>query len=163
MGINNALKDQDYLNALIMAVKMNEANHIRQVIETIPVCDVELIVSSLGLQFIKRLLYIFASALDASKHVQFYLKWLKHIMTIHGSSLVQQGNKPALVAVLQSVERRNEQLSKMCDYNQYMTDYVRYSQKTVVKTLDEDHDEMNGKSDLDSEDEDAFMDNSVLD
>lgn len=42
-----------------------------------------------------------------------------------------------------------------------MTDFVRYSQKTVVKTLDEDDDEINGKSDLESEDEDMFMDNAV--
>ncbi|KAJ8959273.1 hypothetical protein NQ314_006301 [Rhamnusium bicolor] len=110
--------------ALTMSMKLNEANLIQEVIENIPVRDIELIISNLGEQYIQRLLIIIASCLDSSKHLEYYLCWAQHILTIHGPKINAQKNIPSLLALEKSLVRKYEQISKICDYNKYTLQYV---------------------------------------
>ncbi|XP_050305547.1 periodic tryptophan protein 2 homolog [Anthonomus grandis grandis] len=124
MAVKQALKEEDYLNALTMAIKINESSLIQEVMEMIPVKDVQLIVSSLQEQFIERLLLIIASGLDSSRHLEYYLYWIQHTLTIHGPKISGQKSMPALLALEKCLVRRYEQISKLCDYNKYSLQYI---------------------------------------
>ncbi|XP_066156261.1 periodic tryptophan protein 2 homolog [Euwallacea fornicatus] len=160
-SLRQALKDQDYLNALTMAIKINEAGLIQEVIESVPIRDVQLIISSLQERFIERLLLIIASALDTSRHLEFYLYWMKHTLTVHGPKISGQTNMPALLALEKSLIRRYEQISKLCDYNKYTIEYVINLAKNMTEKrfkeekMEEDTNIVNSDDDLSMEAEDA--------
>lgn len=59
-----AVNMHDYLHALIMAFRLNEAPLVRQVYEAIPVTDVALVVKSLPTVYLARLLRFVAQAID---------------------------------------------------------------------------------------------------
>ncbi|CAH1131380.1 unnamed protein product [Ceutorhynchus assimilis] len=133
MAVRQALKENDYLNALTMSMKINEANLIQEVIETIPVRDVQLIVSSLQDRLVERLLLIIASGLDSSRHLEYYLYWTQHVLTIHGPKITGQKHMPAILALEKSLVRRFEQISKLCDYNKYTLEYVTNLGKVMAE------------------------------
>ncbi|XP_060523591.1 periodic tryptophan protein 2 homolog [Cylas formicarius] len=141
--IRQAIKDEDFVNALTMALKINEAHLIQEVIETVPYKDVELIVSGLGERCVKKLLLIIASGLDNSRHLEFYLNWATHILTCYGPRIKGQ-NIPALISLEKSLIRRHEQLSNICDFNKYTLQYVAtlgklsLSQEVKEEKMEED-------------------------
>ncbi|KAF5295110.1 hypothetical protein FQA39_LY13261 [Lamprigera yunnana] len=124
IAARQALADEDYTNALMMAMRINEVNLIQEVIEQIPYKDVELIISNLSIQYVERLLHILANFLDNSRHLEYYLHWVESLFTLHGSSIKAQMNMPAILALQKSLTRKYEQLAKLCDYNKYTLEYV---------------------------------------
>lgn len=74
---------------------------------------VELIVSNLSAKYVERLLAIIANHLEASPHLEFYLMWVQHLLTVHGPKLNAQVNMPGLLALQKSLHRKYEELSKM--------------------------------------------------
>ncbi|KAL1491824.1 hypothetical protein ABEB36_012361 [Hypothenemus hampei] len=124
MAIKQAIREEDYLNALTMAIKINEAVLIQEAIETIPLKDIELIVSTIQEKFVERLLLIIASSLDSSRHLEFYLYWVEHVLNIHGSKISGQKNMPSLLALEKSLVRKYEQISHLCNYNKYTLEFV---------------------------------------
>ncbi|RZC43014.1 periodic tryptophan protein 2 -like protein [Asbolus verrucosus] len=101
------------LPALTTAMKLNEAALIQEVIETVPVKDVELIVSNLSEQYVHRLLIIIASALDSSRHFEYYLIWAQNLITLHGPKISNRKSTSHLLALEKSLVRKYEQISKM--------------------------------------------------
>ncbi|XP_030758339.1 periodic tryptophan protein 2 homolog [Sitophilus oryzae] len=124
MAVKNAIKEEDFSNALTMAIKINEANIIQEVIESIPIKDVELLISNLQKKYISKLLVIISSGLDSSRHLEFYLYWAQHILTVHGPQITGQENMPALLSLEKSLMRKYEQISKICDFNKYTIQYI---------------------------------------
>ncbi|CAH0559225.1 unnamed protein product [Brassicogethes aeneus] len=156
-SVRDAINKGDHTNALMMSMKLNEANLIQEVIENIPVKDVELTISNLSEQYVERILLIIASALDNSRHLEYYLLWAQNLLTVHGPRIKPQKNLPALLALEKSLIRKNEQISKICDFNKYTLQYVITlgeiaSKKTIISTEDE---EMN----IEDESDDEFVNN----
>nr|XP_023014507.1 periodic tryptophan protein 2 homolog [Leptinotarsa decemlineata] len=123
-SIRQAIKDDDHSNALMMAMNLNEAKLIQEVVESTPVKDIELIVSTLEYKYIQRLLMTIATFLESSRHLEFYLCWTQHILTLHGPKIQAQKHMPTLLALEKSLVRKYEQLSKLCNYNTYTMNYV---------------------------------------
>lgn len=74
---------------------------------------VELTISTLGEQYVERLLTILANSLDTSRHLEYYLHWTQHVLTYHGPRIKAQQNMPALISLQKSLTRKYDQLSKM--------------------------------------------------
>lgn len=113
-----------------MAMKLNESALIEEVMESVPVKDgifakivffilfyfiflVELIISSLSEQYVQRLLVIISSAIDSSRHLEFYLIWAQTLLTIHGPKIAPHKNMAYLLALEKSLVRKHNQISKM--------------------------------------------------
>lgn len=47
----------------------------------------------------ERLLLIVSSALDSSRHLEYYLCWAQNLLTLHGPKIKAQKNMPALLAL----------------------------------------------------------------
>ncbi|XP_056631843.1 periodic tryptophan protein 2 homolog [Diorhabda sublineata] len=131
--IRDAIKEEDYINALMMSLKLNEVNLIQEVIESIPLKDIELLVRDLEEKYIERLLIIIATFVEESRHLEYYLCWVQQILTLHGPKINPQKMLPSLLALEKSLVRKNEQLYKICDYNKYTLKYVASLGDTINK------------------------------
>ncbi|KAJ8942237.1 hypothetical protein NQ318_003084 [Aromia moschata] len=159
-AVREAIAEEDFSNALTMSIKLNEANLIQEVIESVPLRDIELIISNLGEQYVQRLLIIIASCLDSSRHLEFYLCWIQHILTLHGPKISGQKNMPALLALEKNLVRKYDQISKICDYNKYTLQYVSTLGEIFSKKL-KDESKMELESDEEDDKEDIESDDNV--
>ncbi|KAK9700457.1 WD domain, G-beta repeat [Popillia japonica] len=144
-SVREAISNRDHTNALMMAMKLNDANLIQEVMENVPFKDVELTISTLGEQYVERLLTILANSLDTSRHLEYYLHWTQHVLTYHGPRIKAQQNMPALISLQKSLTRKYDQLSKICDFNKYTLQYLvrqgalmAKDDKTEAMTYDEE-------------------------
>ncbi|GAB0091607.1 Periodic tryptophan protein 2 [Sergentomyia squamirostris] len=112
------LEKKEFSAALIMSLKLNEIALVHRVIECVPLKDVKLVVRSLPEEFAERLSEIVAQLLMNTPHVQFYLQWACEVITCFGP---KENALPhhALLALHQSLSRKYETLSKVCDFNRY--------------------------------------------
>ncbi|XP_065167128.1 periodic tryptophan protein 2 homolog isoform X2 [Atheta coriaria] len=123
-SVQEAIDEGEHENALTMAMKLNEDNLITKAMETIPIGDVGLTIGGLSEKYVQRLLQIIANALDKSNHLEFYLHWAKCVMSTHGLKIKSQQCLAPLLDLQKSLSRRNEQLSKLCDFNKYTMQYI---------------------------------------
>lgn len=113
------LTQNKYLKALIMAIRLNQQSLIISVIEKIPDCNVKLVSSSLPNKYASQTLQALTGLLRKSIHIEFYLKWICYLLTQHGNkdSVLRYHT---LLALHESLSRRYDMLSKICDLNRYM-------------------------------------------
>jgi len=77
--------------------------------------SVELTVRSLPAIYAERVLKFVAPTMEGTRHVEFYLLWVQHLLTAHGQHLRQAGAQatPLLLSLQKSLNRRHEDLSKL--------------------------------------------------
>ncbi|XP_039956315.1 periodic tryptophan protein 2 homolog [Bactrocera tryoni] len=117
-AIHESVDKQDYSQALLMSLKLNEPHLIYMVLEKIPRNDIKLICSTLPETFAPALLQILARGLQASTHLEFYLEWCTGLLATHGnkSDLLQHH---ALLSLQESLSQKYESLNRICDFNKY--------------------------------------------
>jgi periodic tryptophan protein 2 len=81
------LASKSYLNALIMAFRLNEMPLIQRVYESIPASDIRLIARQLPVVYVPAMLSFVADHLDKGPHLEFDLLWTKEILMAHGRHL----------------------------------------------------------------------------
>ncbi|KAL3276990.1 hypothetical protein HHI36_012350 [Cryptolaemus montrouzieri] len=156
-AVRNAVQEEKFMEALTMAMKLNETNLIQESLESIPLKDVELIINTLSIQYVQRLLLILAEALGTSRHVEYYLIWIQCILSIHGPSIKIQKNMPAILALEKVLVRRYQELSKICDHNKYTMQYISRLGEVAQKKSKELTDvQMKDENESDSDNEDLF-------
>ena len=121
-----AVKERDFLLALIMAFRLNELLLIRQVYEAIPVGDVALLVRKLPIVYLARLLRFVAQATDESPHLEFNLRWIEALFRAHGHYLKHHATSftPELRIVYKAVGKIQLELTRLADDNIYALDYL---------------------------------------
>ncbi|XP_018785089.1 PREDICTED: periodic tryptophan protein 2 homolog [Bactrocera latifrons] len=117
-AIHESVDKQDFSQALLMSLKLNEPHLIYMVLEKIPRNDIKLICSTLPETFAPALLQILARGLQTSRHLEFYLEWCTGLLTTHGnkSDLLQHH---ALLSLQESLSQKYESLNRICDFNKY--------------------------------------------
>lgn len=122
--------------------------------------------------YVERLVEFVGRQVNGSHHIEFYLHWSTTLLTVHAAKenvLRQQ----TLIAVQDSLTRKYESLSKICDFNKY-TLKVLADMKTATMELNENGDDdsdaeslilghaRNGNDvDMESEDEDESDEESL--
>jgi periodic tryptophan protein 2 len=81
----HALKEKDYLKALVMAFRLNEKYLIHQVYESTPVDDVPFVVGSLPRVYLSRLLRFVTTFIEEGPHLEFGLVWIEAVFESHGA------------------------------------------------------------------------------
>ena len=121
-----ALKQKDYLLALVMAFRLNEAPLIRRVYEAIPVSDISLVVKNLPTVYLARLLRFVAQATDETPHLEFNLRWIEALLRAHGPYVKDRQAMFAaeLRTVGKAVARIQSDLKRLADENVYAIDYL---------------------------------------
>ncbi|KIM99534.1 hypothetical protein OIDMADRAFT_104556 [Oidiodendron maius Zn] len=119
-------KEKDYLKALVMAFRLNEAPLIRTVFEGIPPSSIGLVVSELPTVYLQRLLRFVAKQAEDSPHLEFCLLWIQAILVSHGRWVSE--NKGSVEAELRTVSRAvakiRDELRRLADENVFTIDYL---------------------------------------
>ncbi|XP_011146002.1 periodic tryptophan protein 2 homolog isoform X2 [Harpegnathos saltator] len=118
------LEKQEYAKALMMALKLNEKLLTQQILETIPYKDIGLTTTSMPDIYIEKLLKFIASELEPTRHIHFYLLWIETILTKRGSQINAALQMPVLLMLQKNMQKKYDDLSKICDFNQYTLNYI---------------------------------------
>jgi periodic tryptophan protein 2 len=118
--------ENDYLKALVMAFRLNEAGLIKRVFQAVPPAEVGLIVADVPTVYVSRLIRFVAAQTEASPHIEFCLLWIKAIVDKHGSWLRENRAKidVELRVVSRAVSRMRDEIRRLADDNVYMIDYL---------------------------------------
>jgi periodic tryptophan protein 2 len=118
--------EKDYLKALVMAFRLNEAPLIRKVFESTPFTNIALVVQELPVVYVPRLLRFVALQTEESPHLEFCLLWIKAILDSHGQWIGD--NRGTVDAEMRTVSRAvskiRDDLRLLADENIYMLDYL---------------------------------------
>ncbi|KAK6849635.1 hypothetical protein PG995_013468 [Apiospora arundinis] len=118
--------DKDYLKALVMAFRLNEAGLIKRVFEATPYPDIPLVVEQFPTVYVSRLLRFVATQTEESPHMEFCLLWIKALMDKHGKWLSANRSKidVELRVVARAITRMRDEIRRLADENVYMVDYL---------------------------------------
>ena len=121
-----ALRRKDYLLALVMAFRLNEAPLIRRVYEAIPPSDISLVIKGLPQVYLARFLRFVAQATDETPHLEFNLRWIEALLRAHGPYLKDRQAVFAaeLRMAAKAIARIQSDLKRLADDNVYMIDYL---------------------------------------
>jgi periodic tryptophan protein 2 len=126
-------QERDYLKALVMGFRLNEAGLIKRVFQAVPPSDVSLIVADLPTVYVSRLLRFVAAQTEDSPHIEFCLLWIKALVDKHGAWLTANRGKMdiELRAVSRAVSKMRDEIRRLADENVYMVDYLLGQAKTT--------------------------------
>lgn len=120
------LDQKDYLKALVMAFRLNEASLLKRVFYTIPHTDIGLVVPDLPVVYVPKLARFVATQTEESRHMEFCLVWIKAILDSHGPWLMQNKAKVdvELRLLSRAITRIRDEIKRLADDNVYMVDYI---------------------------------------
>lgn len=118
--------ERDYLKALVMAFRLNEAGLIKRVFQAVPYRDISLVVEEMPIVYVPRLLRFVAAQTEQSPHIEFCLLWIKALVDKHGAWLTANRGKVdvELRVVARAVTRMRDEIRRLADENVYMVDYL---------------------------------------
>ncbi|XP_043268384.1 periodic tryptophan protein 2 homolog isoform X2 [Venturia canescens] len=124
-SVKNTLQEKEFAKALMMSLRLNEKELIQCVVENIAHRDIDLTITSMPEIYVERLLKFLASELESTRHIHFYLLWIEIILTRQGHKMNTSLQMPALLTVQKNLQRRYDDLSAICDFNQYTLSYIK--------------------------------------
>ena len=131
--------EKDYLKALVMAFRLNEASLIKRVFQAVPPTDISLAVADMPIVYVPRLLRFVAAQTEESPHIEFCLLWIKALVDKHGAWLTANRGKVdvELRVVSRAVSRMRDDIRRLADENVYMVDYLlgQAAEKMEKKTI----------------------------
>jgi periodic tryptophan protein 2 len=124
--LNVLESEKDYLKALVMAFRLNEAGLIKRVFQAVPPSDIALAVGDLPTVYVSRLLRFVAAQTEESPHIEFCLLWIKALIDKHGKWLAANRGKidVELRIVSRAVSKMRDEIRRLADENVYMVDYL---------------------------------------
>ncbi|CAJ2508111.1 Uu.00g092970.m01.CDS01 [Anthostomella pinea] len=131
--------EKDYLKALVMAFRLNEAGLIKRVFQAIPYTDIPLVVEQFPTVYVARLLRFVAAQTEESPHFEFCLLWIKALVDKHGSWLTANRGKVdvELRVVARAIARMQNEIRRLADENVYMVDYLLGQAETKNASTDD--------------------------
>lgn len=111
--------------------------------------------------YVERTLEFVSKQISASHHIEFYLSWATKILTIHASkeNLFRQ---QSLVLIQDSLQRKYDALSKVCDFNKYTLKVLKEMGEARNSVLDQQTNENSNSDEDDDDDEDGKFDENAL-
>ena len=97
------LQKQSYLEALVMAFRLNEKTVLNRVYEAIPYEEIRLVVRQLPATYVPRLLGVSAEVLERGPRLEWGLRWIRELLSAHGRWIRERSVE--LASVLREVKR----------------------------------------------------------
>lgn len=154
------IKDQEYSRALSMALRLNEPDLIREVMEQIPPYQVDLLTSRLSEKLVLHVLKFVGAELEATRHIGFYAKWSLSIMMHHGLWIRRRWKEmlPVLNQLQKALTTKASALGEVCDRNEQTIDFLlTMSKLRKSKKVDASIDPQEASEDEENDQEDEEM------
>lgn len=157
--IRAAAREKDYVRSVVAAFRLNEEELTTEVIEGIPVGQIELVCRSLPQVYVEKLLNFVGAKLESTTHVHFYVTWVVTLLKGHGEVLKERSRNimATLRTVTKNVGLRHTELSKVCDHNKYLLRYIETLRKFKEK---EGHEESMSEGGSEDDDLDSQIDSA---
>lgn len=122
------LHSENYTEALIQALKLNDKPLVEETVECTPFNQIQLVSSLLPGNYVEKLLFHLAHTLESTQHLEFYLKWITTLLMQHGTILKGKSTSDSLSATLrhlhQVITRHYQDLSKIAEHNRYLLQFA---------------------------------------
>ncbi|QOU19940.1 U3 snoRNP protein [Brettanomyces bruxellensis] len=136
------LNDQQYLDSIVMAFRLNETYLIQKVYEGVPAKDIALVSRDLPVVYLPRLIEFIGSIAMESQHIEFNLLWISSLFTSHGKYISK--NKHLFSSGSRAIQRFLNRVAKdvvgASTKNGYLHDYL------MISRPKEEHTEKVGKN-----------------
>lgn len=119
-SVRATLKEKDYATALMMSLRLNEQHLIREIVELVPTSHVDLVAVSLPDIYSEKLLKFVALILESTQHIEFYLLWIRSLVTNKKPPPV-----PTLLLLQKNLSTKYNDLAKICDFNKYTMQFLK--------------------------------------
>lgn len=159
-SIRQALKNKDYGTALTQTIQLNDKKLFLEVIENIPRQEIDAIIASLDIDYVKRSLDSISEVLPSTRHLEYYLSWVKGLLYKHGMNLKNMPSvevTPTIRAIHQNVQRILMDLKQNSDFCKYSLEYLTKTTYGVQVTSDNPHDENENDENVEQHDEHIAM------
>jgi len=130
-NIQLALKNKEFLKALVMSFRLNEKEIITKVLEAIPTNEIQFVAYNFPLAYIKRLLDFLGVSVETTRHLEHHQLWINHLLTGHGQYIKDNSHtlSTQLRSILKASTKWLKDLSKLSEDNVYSLDYFFTSPK----------------------------------
>ncbi|XP_077851380.1 periodic tryptophan protein 2 homolog isoform X1 [Macaca mulatta] len=124
--VREALRQEDFTRAILMALRLNESKLVQEALEAVPRGEIEVVTSSLPELYVEKVLEFLASSFEVSRHLEFYLVWTHKLLMLHGQKLKSRAGTllPVIQFLQKSIQRHLDDLSKLCSWNRYNMQYA---------------------------------------
>lgn len=108
--------------------------------------------------YVERLLEFVSKKISSSHHVEFYLSWATKLLTTHASK-ENVFKQHSLISIQDSLQRKYDALSAVCDFNKYTLKVLQEMAETNAS-----NDQITDADDQDSGDSDSkdFNENDLI-
>jgi periodic tryptophan protein 2 len=148
--ILETLKDEVWLKALVMALRLNEFKITKKVFCAIPPANIKLTAQQLHPVYIQRFVNFLATHMETSNALEFHLTWVHALFAFHGQYFKQ--NATTLATSMRHLQRAtlklHQEMQSICDENRYLIQFTKISQQTreIEEPLPEQPDEVLAES-----------------
>ncbi|KIW80018.1 hypothetical protein Z517_06633 [Fonsecaea pedrosoi CBS 271.37] len=121
-----AQEEPEYLKALIMAFRLNDKPLLRQAYEAVPFGSVPLLVRELPKVYLGKLLMLIAQQMENHPHLEFALRWLGEILSVHGRYIKERHGEFAaeLRSILRGVDSRGKTVRSLSERNVFEIEFL---------------------------------------
>ena len=161
--IRAAVKREDYGAALVMSLRLNETDLVREVVEQVPHADIDLLATDLPEKYVKRLLKFLGGELERSRHLHFYAIWCHSLVTRHSSWIRQRTGElmPVLNLLHKNLLGKSQEMTGIVERNlhtmKFLLAMAGIKRASIAKQEQEDQ-AMDGVDDVEEEEDEAGED-----
>lgn len=118
--------EPEYLKALIMAFRLNDKNLLRKVYHSVPFDTIPHLVRELPKVYLGRLLLLLGQQMENSPHLEFALRWLGEVLSVHGRFVKERQGEFAseLRAVLRGVDGVGRMVRTLSERNAFEIEFL---------------------------------------
>ena len=167
--IRAAVKREDYGAALVMSLRLNETDLVREVVEQVPHADIDLLATDLPEKYVKRLLKFLGGELERSRHLHFYAIWCHSLVTRHSSWIRQRTGElmPVLNLLHKNLLGKSQEMSGIVERNlhtmKFLLAMAGVKRASIAAAQERGDQAMDGVDDDGGEDDEAAEDDSDAD
>ena len=167
--IRAAVKREDYGAALVMSLRLNETDLVREVVEQVPHADIDLLATDLPEKYVKRLLKFLGGELERSRHLHFYAIWCHSLVTRHSSWIRQRTGElmPVLNLLHKNLLGKSQEMSGIVERNlhtmKFLLAMAGIKRASIAAAQERGDQAMDGVDDAGREDDEAAEDDSDAD
>ena len=136
-SVKLAIANEEYSDAIMQSLKLNEKELVREAFESVPANSVSLVSTTFPIPYVEKCLKYLVVFLEDSKHIEFYLNWIHVLLQNHGVML-KDTNHSSLDSILRSLQRNLtkhlDDIGNLCEYNKHMLAYITSKVKPERET-----------------------------
>lgn len=139
--IRRAMIQENFGFALTQAIQLNDKQLLQEVLENVPVKEIPTIVASLKLDYVKRLLAFIGKSLSETRHLEFFIIWIKSALYKHGMALknLSSDDTTSIIRTLyQNCNRHYLNLKKNGDFCRYSLEFLTLRDNTTSQSSEEE-------------------------